>query len=425
MTLKHGSELMGTLHFELFEHDVPKTVHNFSTLLRNQKVGDGYLGSCFHRIIKGFMAQGGDFTSADGTGGRSIFGEKFDDENFIHQHDQAGTLSMANSGPNSNGSQFFITFRATPHLDRKHVVFGKVDLSKSENVLLALERVQTVPGDKPVKSVTVYECGVVEKLHVGTHSPSANAVNTEYEQEVIEEDDVHIESSQNEPWTEKSDQQTGPISKEEKVRIRLRQLRQNMKKARQLNNKALREEGETLGDHTQRKSAGNGGSTSTKNADKVSQTSTSKIMQFAKSERVDEHLLTEPASASLDRMYKKTEVDEINQFAVNDYHNPEGQYRNYLRNVKSIPVTAEESVVGPDQLQQRERDGARRLASEMLRRVEKQGKRDRKRTAKEISENKNVSHINQRNKRFNEKINRTYDGQTAEIRDNLERGTAL
>ena len=117
----------------------------------------GYKKSIFHRIIKGFMAQGGDFTNHNGTGGKSIYGEKFEDEQIWYPHTPKGILSMANAGPNTNGSQFFICFGATPHLNGKHTVFGRV--IKGYDFVLKMEANPTADGDKPIQDVTVVDCG--------------------------------------------------------------------------------------------------------------------------------------------------------------------------------------------------------------------------------------------------------------------------
>lgn len=188
-----GNKKLGRIVMQLYMDVTPKTAGNFRAICTGENEDKlTYKKSIFHRVIKDFMIQGGDITNADGTGGKSIYGEKFDDENFNSKHTKSGLLSMANSGPNTNGSQFFITSKETPHLDGKHVVFGQV--VEGMDVVRIIENVEKDESDKPNEDIIIEDCGEIKleegETDIPNHSSGENVVNEVTDDEETEADPI-------------------------------------------------------------------------------------------------------------------------------------------------------------------------------------------------------------------------------------------
>lgn len=158
-----GGQAQGRIRMELFKDVAPRTAENFRQFctgeFQRNGVPVGYKGCAFHRVIKGFMLQGGDFRNGDGTGRVSIYGDSFADEDFVLNHTGPGLLSMANSGPNTNGCQFFLTCGKAEWLDGKHVVFGKILDKESMLTIKKCENVPTGQADKPKLPIVIDQCG--------------------------------------------------------------------------------------------------------------------------------------------------------------------------------------------------------------------------------------------------------------------------
>ena len=445
-----GESKPSTLKLNLDSDTVPRTVLNFTTLL-SRKAPNGYLQSKFHRLIPSFMIQGGDFTNGDGTGGTSIYGDEFNDENFTLGHDRRGALSMANSGRDTNGSQFYITFRNTAHLDGKHVVFGHVDMEDEESVRLLnrLEGLNVGKGDVPSLDVLMVGGGIVKKQE----APSEAVVKEQVEVALDNQDEIDLEDDDEEDAEEEGvkDDETeepngaeddadappldasaaaiNPNSKKAKLQERLLKLKMKMNQSRQLNKKEVLSEGERFG---------------SKEAQSQYRKQTSKQDKFRKEQEYNQvhakskisaelskqqkKAMMQSGDESLHQAMKKEAMTEKTMFSFKDFHNPEGQFRNYENTVKSLRTeNLDTSYKNPDEISTdqdrlRERDGAKRLAVELKRRAAKSEKRKQK----EVEfEGEDVTYINKRNKAFNERISKDYDKHTAEIRQNLERGTAL
>mmetsp|Transcript_14800 Transcript_14800/g.17292 ORF Transcript_14800/g.17292 Transcript_14800/m.17292 type:complete len:487 (+) Transcript_14800:181-1641(+) len=475
-----GGSTIGRIEFELFSDVTPLTAENFRALCTGEK-GDGskgkplhFKGASFHRIIHGFMAQGGDFTNHDGTGGESIYGEKFKDENFLRKHDRRGCLSMANAGPNTNGSQFFITFKPVPHLNMKHVVFGMV--RSGMDVLDVLENVATDSRDRPQEPVIIKDCGEVkedspsDKQEEKTEKkekakPQVNRQDrsdflysavrrkvdknqkqrgkeSEYVKNATAEFPVPTPSNPFAHFTdeearraaeEKLDERKASRSEKELEKLknmdprkrRLLELRQKMSKGRLANQK------EVLEEHKRENSKG---LTRRKREQEWKEQEENELNKLIKVGGTAEmKYMAETAEKAQSREAKKRKKMENAKNSMNrgGMYNQDAAYYAYKRRTQSIPSLSKDAVVqGSSNALDFGKDGeadpehVQRMVDE-LGDIQKRRVAMRKKSKGKSVEGEDITGINMNNDKWNKRLGRAYDKYTLETRQNIERGTAL
>ncbi len=400
----------------------------------------------FHRVIKGFMAQGGDFSNADGSGGESIYGGTFADENFSRRHFGAGMLSMANRGPGTNGSQFFITFRSTPHLNDKHVVFGR--LVQGEDVLRKIENVRTGPGDRPLVDVAIADCGeVAEDGSVG----KASGVAPENEEEIdlgLDSDDDEDEddppskapsggdpaaadakdaadgaasssSSRPNPYMAPPPQAPVMTAREK----RLYDLRMKLNKGRKANRKAAAEEKRRITQGNDRPRKEQQHLERWREAEKRK-----KEMEESGVDSADCKYLKDTADAFA-QAKKRRRKKEANKgsFGWNVF-NSDARLRAFNKRLAHAPkgTLNGEEIRNETSLAWGGDRPPEHMVDHMVSELEETERRRKKfsRRRQHYAE-ADIDYINERNRVFNKKVKRSFDKYTVEIRQNLERGTAL
>ena len=451
-----GGRSIGRMVFELFADVVPKTVENFRCLCTGEhgaSVSSGktlhYKKSLVHRIIPGFMAQGGDFTDHNGTGGESIYGARFPDENFSRKHEAAGMLSMANSGtlrcilcdvllqlifvnlsfplpsgPGTNGSQFFITFRDTPHLDGRHVVFGKI--LSGQDVLKVLELVAVDSSDRPRAPVVIADCGqvgveecneqrtAVESISSDVISGSRSEINNPTNQSSEGNEVVVAAAIESEEEEEQDiEAQTAGMNDMEK---RLFLLRMRMNKGRKENKSAVDEEYKKMTDPNYEKKM------------RAKEWASKKKQGATESKSKEDAFLSETAEVAGNKMDKKYQKMKAASTFGWEAFTQEANYRAYKKRLDNLPTNSKaEHADSFDPMQYGKvgtdisSEGVRRVVSDIEDREKKREKYSRRRNDFDT----NVGAINDKNEVFNKKIKRSFDKYTVEIRQNLERGTAL
>ena len=442
LEIEVGGKAAGRVVAELRDDVTPITCRNFRELCVGQSESTSgrklaYKRSTFHRVIPGFMCQGGDFTRGDGTGGESIYGKTFDDENFILKHTGPGVLSMANCGPNTNGSQFFLCTASTPWLDGKHVVFGNV--VEGMDVVRYIETVGSKSGNTS-KTVVISDCGLVEPSGTGRDGAGEKtAVEDDLDAQSLrrlrdastkdaEAKAVKETAPAPEPEPTEADPQVAEgyenLSEREK---KLYNLRMKLKQSRKLNQSAVVEEQKQK-------------SSSAKENEKAEYKKVQKERKAKKAKQMesygldkDQHYLMQSAE-SAEQGYKK-QKKKPSAFGW-DAFNQKSLYNAYKKRASNVAVNLEEyedaKASHPESYRDSEslqygvappvkEEALDRMVSELNERKQKRDEFSRRRRDRDQT----FDAINDRNAHFNKKVERAYGKYTEEIKQNLERGTAL
>ena len=486
--LSVGQNPIGRLEIELFADVVPKTAENFRALCTGAAgTRLTFANSIFHRIIPGFMAQGGDITNQDGTGGTSIYGKSFKDENFTVKHDRPALLSMANSGAHTNGSQFFITFKAAPHLNGRHVVFGRV--TQGLRVLKIIEGVRTGKNDVPLQTVKVVACGQQEPemptVAAAAAAPSSNPAPTQTGPEKLPKHNPYLSSQpppsladdpegKNKPDGHRDNQQQVQVQEQEReqeqpaeppqnmtaAERRLFNLRLQINQSRKANKKEVEHEfrraqdsGYDAKQRQQEKKAdlqrlamlklkGDGEGAGGAAAAAAAVAGAGWGARVASSELA---LTAADAEALAAKAARKAHNKET-QGKAYDVH--EKQFAAYEKRVAKLPGAVGGGAVGgmgsSSSLVHGSSSGAHhefstqgaaattkaginRVAAdvELRHAASSESRLKRKAEAHVASDTGNAESINSTNEAFNKRLKRSFDKYTLEIRQSLERGTAL
>jgi cyclophilin family peptidyl-prolyl cis-trans isomerase len=451
--LEIGHRPIGRLVMELFMDVAPRSAENFRALCTGERGISPhsntllhYKGSCFHRIISGFMAQGGDFTKGDGTGGESIYGLRFNDEPFTYKHTSRGLLSMANAGPNTNGSQFFITFKETPHLNGRHVVFGKV--VEGMDVLRIMEMVATDSSDRPKTSLKVADCGQIGvEDEVVTDSTSsvqlAPAATAHVDQAKSNSRQEDVAADPTEPDEAELDE--AQMSGMTDMQKRLFKIRMKINQGRKANKAETEAEFRRLKDPKfdakQRYREKLEEETKSRKETEVDSSTAKPHGANSMAARAKQEELMNITAEAAEKVRQKaiTKEESAATFGWQAF-TADADYRAYKKKLSKLPSKGAGEAVGiTDTVVYNEDEegdvlaygragkdvpqtGIDRLSNTILEAEETRHKFSRRRTH---LEGVNEDAINEDNAFFNKKIKRSFDKYTVEIRQNLERGTAI